>query len=97
MMFEIFLYVLTFLLSLTVIQSAGAAGALNGAFQRSFAGVSTQFVSANFLLSYTNFETFLNACWNGQIGIIGYLFIGSLAFLVITWINNIIEYEVAIV
>ena len=97
MMFEWIIYIITLLLSINVLQGAGAAGALNGAFQRSFAGVSTQIVSSKFLLSYTNFETFIRACLDGQIGLIGYLFIGSLALLVIVWINNIIEYETAIV
>ena len=97
MMFEWIIYIITLLLSINVIQGAGAAGALNGAFQRGFTGVSAQIVSSKFLLSYTNFETFIRACLDGQIGLIGYLFIGSLALLVIVWINNIIEYETAIV
>ena len=91
------IYISTLLLSITVIQNAGAAGALNGAFQRGFAGVSTQIVSSNFLLSYTNFETFIRACLEGQLGLIGYLFIGSLATLLVVWVNNIIEFEKAIV
>lgn len=96
-MFQWIIYLTTLLLSITVIQNAGAAGALNGAFKRSFAGVSTQIVSTQFLVSYTNLETFLRACLEGQIGLIGYLFIGSLAALIITWANNIIEFEKAIV
>ncbi len=96
-MFETIIYIATLLLALTVVQNAGAAGALNGAFQRGFAGVSTQLVSTKFLLSYTNLETFLRACLDGQIGVIGYLFIGSLATLLIVWVNNLIEYEQAIV
>jgi len=97
MMFEWVIYIITLLISLTLIQNAGAAGALNGVFQRGFAGVSTQIVSTKFLLSYTNLETFIRACLEGQIGITGYFFIGSLAFLIITWVNNLIEYETAIV
>lgn len=96
-MIDWIIYISTLLLSITVIQNAGAAGALNGAFQRGFAGVSTQIVSSQFLLSYTNFETFIRACLEGQLGLIGYLFIGSLATLIIVWVNNIIEYEKAIV
>lgn len=96
-MIDWIIYISTLLLSITVIQNAGAAGALNGAFQRGFAGVSTQIVSSQFLLSYTNFETFIRACLEGQLGFIGYLFIGSLATLIIVWVNNIIEYEKAIV
>ena len=89
-MYETLIYIATLLLSLTVVQNAGAAGALNGAFQRGL-------VSTKFLLSYTNLETFLRACLDGQIGVIGYLFIFSLATLLIVWVNNLIEYEQAIV
>lgn len=96
-MIDWILYILTLLASVTVVQNAGASGALNGAFQRGFAGVSTQIVSTKFLLSYTNFETFIRACLEGQVGLIGYLFVGSLATLIIVWVNNIIEFEVAIV
>lgn len=96
-MFEWIIYILTLLLSLTVVQNAGAAGALNGAFQRGFAGVSTQLVSTKFLLSYTNFETFIRACLDGLLGLFGYLFIASLATLIVVWVNNLIEFEVAIV
>ena len=96
-MIDWILYILTLLASVTVVQNAGASGALNGAFQRGFAGASTQIVSTKFLLSYTNFETFIRACLEGQVGLIGYLFVGSLATLIIVWVNNIIEFEVAIV
>lgn len=96
-MIDWIIYISTLLLSITVIQNAGAAGALNGAFQRGFTGVSTQIVSSKFLLSYTNFETFIRACLEGQLGLIGYLFIGSLATLLVVWVNNIIEFEKAIV
>lgn len=96
-MIDWIIYISTLLLSITVIQNAGAAGALNGVFQRGFAGVSTQIVSSKFLLSYTNFETFIRACLDGQVGLIGYLFIGSLATLLVVWVNNIIEFEKAIV
>lgn len=96
-MMELILYLITLLASLTVVQTAGANGALNGTLQRGFTGVSTQVVSSNFLLSYTNVESFLRACAQGQIGIFGYLFLGSIALLIIVWVNNLIEYETAII
>lgn len=96
-MIEGIIYIITLLLSLFLVGSAGSAGYLNGAFQRGFAGVSAQIVSSNFLLSYTNFETFLRACIDGDIGFSGYLFIGALGLLVIVWINNLVEYRQAIV
>lgn len=94
---EIIIYLATLLLTLTVVGRAGEAGFLNGAFQRGFAGVSTQVVSANFLLSYTNFETFLRACLEGMLGFAGYLYLASLGLLLVVWINNLYEYRQAIV
>lgn len=95
-MIEAIIYISTLLISLTVVGSAGNAGYLNGAFQRGFAGVSTQIVSSNFLLSYTNFETFIRACFDGKIGISGYAFLLALGVLLVVWINNLIEYRQAI-
>lgn len=95
-MIEWIIYISTLLISLTVVGKAGEAGYLNGALSRGFAGVSTQVVSANFLISYTNFETFIHACLDGMIGISGYAFLLSLGFLLIVWINNLVEYRQAI-
>ena len=95
-MIEWIIYISTLLISLTVVGKAGEAGYLNGALSRGFAGVSTQVVSANFLISYTNFETFIRACLDGMIGISGYAFLLSLGFLLIVWINNLVEYRQAI-
>ena len=96
-MIEAIIYISTLLISLTVVGSAGNAGYLNGAFQRGFAGVSTQIVSSNFLLSYTNFETFIRACLDGKIGISGYAFLLALGVLLVVWVNNLIEYRQAII
>lgn len=96
-MIDMTIYIVTLLLSLFVVGSAGQAGYLNGAFQRGFAGVSTQIVSANFLIGYTNFETFIYACADGMLGVSGYLFLASLGLLIIVWINNLVEYRQAIV
>ena len=96
-MIDMIIYLVTLLLSLFIVGSAGDAGYLNGALQRGFAGVSTQIVSANFLLSYTNFETFIYACADGMLGVSGYLFLASLGLLIIIWINNLVEYRQAIV
>ena len=94
---ELILYILTLLGSLTVIQTAGSNGALNGAFKRSFAGVTTQITSLKFLESYTNTEAFLMACSKGYLGITGYLFLGSIVLLILVWVNNLIEFEQAII
>jgi len=95
-MIEWIIYIATLLISLTVVGKAGEAGYLNGALQRGFAGVSTQIVSSNFLLSYTNFETFVRACFDGVLGISGYAFLLALGFLLIVWVNNLVEYRQAI-
>ena len=91
------IYLATLLLTLTVVSRAGEAGFLNGAFQKGFAGVSTQVVSSNFLLSYTNFETFLYACLEGMLGFSGYLYLASLGLLLVVWISNLVEYRQAII
>jgi len=96
-MFEIIIYILTLLASLTVVGSASSAGALNGAFSRSFAGVATQIVSTKWLISYTNTESFLRACLDGQVGIIGYIFLASLGALILTWTANLYNYRQAII
>lgn len=95
-MIELLIIIATVLISITVVGRAGEAGYLNGALQRGFAGVSTQVVSANFLISYTNFETFIYACLDGMLGISGYAFLLAFGVLLIVWINNLIEYRQAI-
>lgn len=95
-MIELILYILTFLISITVVGGASSAGFLNNGFTRAFGGLSTQVVSINFLYGYTNFETFIRGCLDGQVGLIGYVFILSLAFLIIVWVNNLINYRQAI-
>lgn len=96
-MIDIFIYLISAFVSLGVIGRAGDAGYLNGAFQRGFAGAGTQIVSANFLFNYTNMESFIRACYEGAIGISGYIFLLSLGTLTIIWINNLIEYRQAII
>lgn len=93
---EVLLYLLTLLASISVVQTAGANGALNSAFTRGFAGVTTQITSLKFLGSYTNTESFLIACSKGYLGITGYLFLGSIVALLLVWVNNLIEFEQAI-
>lgn len=91
------IYLLTLFGSLSFVGAVGNSGFLNSSFQRGFAGVSTQFVSANFLINYTNTESFITAAWQGQIGFTGYIFIASLAALGITWASNLYNYRQAII
>jgi len=95
-MIENIIYFATLLISITVVSRAGDAGYLNGSLQRGFAGVSTQIVSANFLFSYTNLESFIRACLEGMLGISGYAFLLAMGILLIVWINNLVEYRQAI-
>ncbi len=96
-MFEMLFYLLTLLLSLSVVGSASSAGILNSGLSRGFAGVSTQIVSSNFLIGYSNTESYIRACLEGEVGWLGYLFIGSLIFLIMTWAANLYNYRQAII
>lgn len=96
-MIEIIIYIATLLISITVVGGAADNGWLNSALTRAFGGISTQVVSLNVLNQYTNFETFIRGCINGQVGIIGYAFILSFGILLLVWSNNIINYKQAIV
>lgn len=96
-MIDYVIYFFTAFISIGLVGQAGASGMLNGAFQRGFAGAGAQIVSAKFLLSYTNFETFIRACFEGSIGLSGYVFLGSLGFLAAVWVNNLVEYRQAII
>ena len=94
---EVVIYLLTLFGSLSFVGAVGNSGYLNSGFQRGFAGVSTQIVSSNFLLNYTNAESFILASWEGQIGFAGYIFIASLAALAVTWVSNLYNYQQAII
>jgi len=95
-MLEIIVYISTLLISLSLVASASKNGLLNSAFSKGFAGVSSQVVAGGYLKGYTNFESFITVCFNGDMGLIGYFFLLSLGFLLITWTNNLIEYKNAI-
>ena len=96
-MIEMYLYIATLLITLTVIGTASANGFLNGALSRGFGGISAQIVSAQWLTQYTNFETFFRGCLEGQVGLPGYIFVLSFSLLLVVWVNNLIEYRQAIV
>lgn len=96
-MFEVILYIITLLISITIVGGAADNGFLNSSLTRAFGGIGTQVVSINFLNQYTNFETFIRGCINGQIGISGYAFLLAFGILLIVWVNNIINYKQAIV
>lgn len=96
-MYDLIIYILTLLASLTIVGSASSAGILNGAFSRAFTGVSTQIVSTKWLIAYTNTESFLRACLEGEVGLTGYVFLASLGALILTWTTNLYNYRQAII
>lgn len=91
-----FIIVGSVLTSTSLISSASKSGFLNGAFTRSLAGGSTAIVSSNFLVGYTNLESFISASFNGSLGFSGYVFIGGLAALLLTWVSNLYNYQVLV-
>lgn len=92
----ILLFIGSVLGSTSLITTASKNGFLNGALTRSVAGGSLSFASSTFLVGYTNLDSYLSACANGSLGFSGYVFIGGLAALIITWVSNLIEYKVAV-
>ena len=79
--------------STSIIQSIAKNGGLNGGLTRAVAGGSASLAGSGFLVGYTNLESFINAAANGSLGFAGYVFIGGLAALLITWASNIIEFN----
>lgn len=92
----ILLFIGSILGSTSLISSAAKNGYLQGALSRSIAGGSATVASSTFLSGYTNLESYINAAFNGSIGFAGYVFIGGLVAVLITWVSNLINYQVAI-
>ena len=93
MSFVIFLFLGAIFGSTSIIQSIAKNGGLNGGLTRAVAGGSASLAGSGFLVGYTNLESFINAAANGSLGFAGYVFIGGLAALLITWASNIIEFN----
>ena len=84
------------LASTSVISAGAKSGILNGALSRTVAGGSLSIVGSNFLAGYSNLESFISASANGSLGFSGYIFLGGLSALLITWASNIIEFGTAV-
>jgi hypothetical protein len=82
--------------STSLVNAAAKNGFLNSGLTRSVAGGSAAIASSNFMVGYTNLETFISAAANGSLGLAGFFFIGGLAALLITWAGNLIEFGVAV-
>jgi hypothetical protein len=89
----LFIYFGAALASISVINLGASNGTFSGALTRGVKGGTVTIVSSNFLRGYTNTEQFISACINGSLGFSGYVFIGGLAALLITWVGNIYEYK----
>lgn len=83
--------------STSIIQEIARNGGLNGGLTRAVAGGSGSIAGSGFLIGYTNLESFINAAANGSLGFSGYIFIGGLAALLITWASNIIQYNGSVI
>lgn len=94
---EIFVYLLTAFASIFIVSRIAEGEFLNNALKRGVGGSTLQIGSSYYLIGYTNFVSFIDASLNGDIGIPGYLFVMSLAFLVSVYAFNLYKYKVAIV
>jgi len=92
----IIIFISSILVSTSIVGGLAESGFMNGALTRSVAGGSIAFTSSNFLVGYTNLEFFISASINGELGLSGFVFIGGLVALLITWFSNILEFGVAI-
>lgn len=92
----IILFIASILGSTSVIAGLAESGFMNGALTRSVAGGTLAITSSNFLVGYTNLEYFISAAANGDLGLSGFVFIGGLVALIVTWLSNLIEFGVLI-
>ena len=96
MSLTIILIISSILASTSIVGGLAKNGFMNGALTRSVAGGTIAFTSSNFLVGYTNLEFFISASANGSLGFSGFVFLGGLVALLITWLSNIIEFGVVI-
>ena len=93
---EALIYLGTLLGSVSITNAAYDNGFLRNGYGRFIAGGSTTFVSSEWLQGYTNLESFISASFNGSLGIGGFVFIGGLVALLITWSGNLIYHRQAV-
>ena len=96
MSLTVIIYLGAILASTSVISGLAQSGFMNGGLTRGVAGGTLSFTSASFMVGYTNLEYFISASANGSLGISGFVFIGGLAALLITWASNILEFGVLV-
>lgn len=94
--YNIWIYLLTAFLSIFVISKAGESGLFNSGFKRGVGGSTLQLGSSYYLISYTNFASFIKASYEGNLGLPGYMFITSITVLTVVFAFNLYKYKVAI-
>lgn len=90
---ELLIYLGSAFASTSLIGAIASNGGLSGNLTRTITGGSLTVVSSEFLIGYANMESFLSASINGSLGFSGYILIGGLSALLITWAGNLIEYR----
>lgn len=90
---ELLIYLGALFASTSIIGAIASNGGLSGNLTRTISGGTLTVVSSEFLVGYTNMESFLSASWNGSLGFSGYVLIGGLSALILTWAGNLIEYK----
>jgi hypothetical protein len=93
---NIWIYLLTAFSSIFIISKAGESGFLNSGLKRGVGGSTLQVGSSYYLISYTNFSSFIKASLDGNLGLPGYMFIISISILVVVFAFNLYKYKVAI-
>jgi len=94
--YNIWIYLLTAFLSIFIISKAGESGFLNSGLKRGVGGSTLQIGSSYYLVSYTNFASFIKASYEGNLGLPGYMFITSISILAVVFAFNLYKYKVAI-
>jgi len=96
MSLSILLYLGAILASTSFISGLAKSGYMKGVLTRAFAGGAISITSSSFMFGYTNLESYISASANGSLGFSGFVFIGGLAALLITWLSNLFEFGVLV-
>ena len=74
-----------------LVAGASAGGVLNGGLSRQWTAAGVTYTSSLALEGFLGFESFLRACWDGALGISGYLFVLSLGGVLFVWGYNLFK------
>jgi len=96
MSLTVIIFIGAILTSTSIVNGLASNNFLNSGLTRGVAGGSIAFTSSSFLVGYTNLESFISACSNGSLGFAGFVFIGGLLALLVTWGSNLLTYGVVV-